>query len=110
LILIDNAIKYTPSGGTISVSLAAENSAAVLAVRDTGMGISSDQLPHIFDRFWRADKVRSREIGGTGLGLSIAKVIVEQHGGTIIVESQLGQGACFTVTIPAISGKLQLSA
>lgn len=110
LILIDNAIKYTPSNGLINVSLAEENGAAVISVRDTGIGISREQLPHIFDRFWRADKVRSREIGGAGLGLSIARVIAEQHGGGIDAESEPGQGSCFVVTIPLFSGNLQLQA
>lgn len=108
LILIDNSIKYTRAQGLINVSLTEEQSAAVVTVRDTGIGISSEQLPHIFERFWRADKVRSREIGGTGLGLSIARAIVEQHGGTIRAESELGRGSAFAITIPLLSGKLQL--
>ena len=110
LILIDNALKYTPVRGTISVALSQEKGAAVLTVRDTGIGISADQLPRIFDRFWRADKIRSREMGGAGLGLSIARIITEQHGGTISAESELGRGSAFTVTIPLRSHQLQLSA
>ncbi len=105
LILIDNAFKYTPIGGTISVSLGQENGTAVLTVHDTGIGISPEQLPRIFDRFWRADKIRSREMGGAGLGLSIARVIAEQHGGTISVESEVGHGSSFTVTIPLVTAR-----
>jgi signal transduction histidine kinase len=110
LILIDNAMKYTPQGGSISVRLAAEGGAAVLTVRDTGIGIGPEQLPHIFDRFWRADKIRSREMGGAGLGLSIARVIAEHHGATITAESELGRGSTFTVAVPLLSDKLRLSA
>lgn len=110
LILIDNASKYTPAGGSIWISLAEENGTAVLTVRDTGIGISEEQLPHIFDRFWRADKIRSRETGGAGLGLSIARVIAGQHGAKISAESKLGSGSTFTVRIPLISAQLKLLA
>jgi len=109
-ILIDNSMKYTPAQGSIAISLAEENGAAVLTVRDTGIGISREELPHVFDRFWRADKIRSREMGGAGLGLSIAHSIAEQHGATISAESELGRGSSFTVTFPLLSGSLQLSA
>jgi len=90
--------------------LAPENSAAVLTVRDTGIGISAEQLPHIFDRFWRADKIRSRETGGAGLGLSIARVIADQHDAKISAESNLGSGSTFTVRIPLFSAQLKLPA
>jgi signal transduction histidine kinase len=100
LILIDNAVKYTMPGGKVSIELRSQAEAAVVIVRDTGIGIDKDDLPLIFDRFWRADKVRSREMGGTGLGLSIAKWIVEQHGGTLEVESEPGAGSTFFVTLP----------
>jgi heavy metal sensor kinase len=106
LILIDNAVKYTLPGGSISVELRSEPDSAVIAVRDTGIGIGKDDLPLIFDRFWRADKVRSPEIGGTGLGLSIAKWIVQQHGGTLEVQSELARGSSFFVCLP----KLELHA
>jgi heavy metal sensor kinase len=100
LILIDNAIKYTPPGGRVSIELRSETDAAVIVVRDTGIGIAKHDLPLIFDRFWRADKVRSREMGGTGLGLSIAQWIVEQHAGVLEVQSELGAGSSFSVRLP----------
>lgn len=102
LILIDNAVKYTLPGGTISVQLHSEMDTAVIVVRDTGIGIAKDDLPLIFDRFWRADKVRSREMGGTGLGLSIAQWIVQQHTGTLEVKSELGKGSVFSVSLPRL--------
>ena len=98
-ILIDNAIKYTPAGGKVSVELTA-NPHAVGTIRDNGIGIAAHDLPYIFDRFWRADKVRSRETGGAGLGLSIAQWIAKRMGGTIQVESAVGRGSAFTVTLP----------
>jgi heavy metal sensor kinase len=100
LILIDNAVKYTPSEGRILVVLDASDGAAVTEIRDTGVGISSSDLPHIFERFYRADESRSRESGGTGLGLSIAKWIVEAHQGKISVASKVGEGSVFRVQIP----------
>jgi signal transduction histidine kinase len=75
---------------------------AVIIVRDTGIGIAQQDLPLIFDRFWRADKVRSREIGGTGLGLSIAQWIVQQHAGTLEVQSELRKGSVFSVSLPKL--------
>lgn len=102
LILIDNAVKYTLPGGSISVELRSETDTAIIAVRDTGIGIAKDDLPLIFDRFWRADKVRSPEIGGTGLGLSIAKWVVQQHGGTLEVQSEIGKGSLFFVCLPKL--------
>jgi heavy metal sensor kinase len=100
LILIDNAAKYTPSEGFISVSVEAQGGFARASVSDTGFGIARDDLAHVFDRFWRADKARSREQGGAGLGLSIAKWIVEMHHGTIGVESEIGKGSTFWVRVP----------
>ena len=91
LILIDNAVKYTPREGRISVVLDARDDAAVTEIRDTGVGISPTDLPHIFERFYRADESRSRESGGTGLGLSIAKWIAEAHHGSISVASTVGR-------------------
>ncbi len=99
-ILIDNAIKYTPEGGRAQVRLEVLDGQAAIKVTDSGIGISKSDLPHIFDRFWRADKVRSRGMGGAGLGLSIARWIVEQHRGSIEVQSQLRKGTTITVKIP----------
>jgi len=100
LILIDNAAKYTPAGGTVELHLQARNGVAVASVTDTGIGIAKQDLAHIFDRFWRADRARSREHGGAGLGLSIAKWIVEMHRGSIEVESEVGKGSTFEVHLP----------
>jgi len=100
LILIDNAVKYTSREGHISVELDANSGAAVMEIRDTGAGILATDLPHIFERFYRADESRSRDSGGTGLGLSIAKWIVEAHQGTISVASKVGEGSVFRVQIP----------
>jgi signal transduction histidine kinase len=95
--LVGNAIKYTPDGGTITLSLFQEGDWARLDVADTGIGISPEHLPHIFDRFYRVDKARSRAGGGTGLGLAIVKGIVLQHGGKVEVTSEPGKGSTFTV-------------
>ena len=100
--LVTNAIKYTPAGGTVGLSLAEAPDAVTLMVSDTGVGIAPGDLPHIFDRFWRADPARSRtgERAGTGLGLAITKWIAEAHGGTITVQSRPGRGTLFTVRLP----------
>ena len=100
--LITNAIKYTPSGGTVSIRLADENDIVTLAVHDTGVGIPAADLPHIFDRFYRADVARSRvgDRPGVGLGLAITKWIAEAHGGTITATSRPGRGTAFSVRIP----------
>jgi signal transduction histidine kinase len=100
--LVTNAIKYTPQGGTIDLSLADQDGAVSITVRDTGIGIAPGDLPHIFDRFWRADSARSRtgDRPGTGLGLAITKWIAEAHGGTITVQSRPGRGTIFTVRLP----------
>lgn len=98
--LIDNAIKYTPENGTVDLSLIRDNGTAKMIVRDTGIGILPDDLPKIFDRFYRVDKARSREMGGSGLGLSISKWITDIHGGNISVESTVNAGSTFTVTLP----------
>jgi heavy metal sensor kinase len=100
LILIDNAVKYTSREGHVSVELDSDDGAAVIEIRDTGVGISQSDLPHIFERFYRADESRSRESGGTGLGLSIAKWIAEAHQGKISVVSKVGEGSVFRVQIP----------
>jgi signal transduction histidine kinase len=100
--LIDNAIKYTPAGGAVGVGLSEEDGAVVMTVRDSGIGIAPGDLPHIFDRFWRADPARSRtgDRPGTGLGLAITKWIAEAHGGSITVQSRPGRGTIFTVRLP----------
>ncbi len=103
VILVDNAIKYTEPGGRIGVTLHRKGRNAVLTVTDTGHGIPAESLPHIFDRFYRVDKARSRESGGTGLGLAIARQIVEAHGGTIGIQSQVDKGTTVTVELRARS-------
>ena len=108
--LIDNAIKYCPAGTRIQIRLAPADSGCVLGVKDNGPGIPRGEIQSLFDRFYRIDKVRSREIGGSGLGLSICKSICEAHGGSIEAESDLGRGCTFRVTLPlatspTLSGK-----
>ncbi len=98
--LIDNAIKYTPEKGTVELSLTRENGNANVRVKDTGIGIPHEEQTKIFDRFYRIDKARSRDMGGSGLGLSISKWIAELHGGSISVESEIKKGSVFTVTLP----------
>jgi len=100
LILIDNAVKYTPAGGAVSVVLRVSNRTAVAEVTDTGIGISPDDVPHIFERFYRADKARPRDEGGAGLGLSIAHWIAEAHQGEIRVDSKLERGSTFSIRLP----------
>ena len=102
--LIDNAIKYTPEGGSVHVTMKADGRNAVFAVRDTGVGIPEEDAKHIFDRFYRVDKARSRETGGTGLGLSIVRQMVQLHRGEIKVDSTFGKGSTFTVTLPLRKG------
>jgi heavy metal sensor kinase len=97
--LLDNAIKYTRAGGTVDVSVRADGHQAVISVQDSGTGISGDDLPHIFDRFYRCDPSRSQ--AGTGLGLSLARAIARAHGGEITVQSRPGEGSIFTVFLPA---------
>ena len=99
-ILIDNAIKYNSDGGSVQVVLGSDGGHAVCSVSDSGIGMGEDELQHVFDRFWRADKVRSRGMGGAGLGLAIARWIVGRHMGTINATSQPGQGSTFEVRIP----------
>jgi len=98
--LIDNAIRYTPEGGSVRVVVTTEGDDAVLTVRDTGIGIPSKDLPRIFERFYRVDRARSRETGGTGLGLAIVKHVAENLGARVDVESELGVGTTFTVRLP----------
>jgi two-component system phosphate regulon sensor histidine kinase PhoR len=98
--LLDNAIKYTSSEGRVDVTAAARSDQVVVHIADTGIGILSQDLPRLFERFYRVDKARSRQSGGTGLGLSIVKHIVETHGGKVMVESEYGRGSTFSFTLP----------
>jgi two-component system sensor histidine kinase SenX3 len=99
--LLDNAVRYTPGGGAVEVALATDGAAqSRLVVRDTGEGIPQRDLPRIFERFFRVDQARARDTGGTGLGLAIVRHVVETHGGSIDVQSELGAGSTFTVTLP----------
>ena len=101
LILMDNAVRYTVEGGVI-VNLSTRDGHAIVSVADTGIGIAQEDLPQVFDRFWRADKARSRGEGGAGLRLSIARWIIDRHRGTIGVESELGVGTTFTIKLPRL--------
>ena len=103
--LLDNAIQYTPAGGQITVSAGVADSAVVFTVSDTGIGIPQAEQPRIFERFYRVDVARSRQVGGTGLGLAIAKHLVEGHGGRIWVESEIGQGSQFHFSVPIFEGR-----
>jgi heavy metal sensor kinase len=100
LILLDNAVKYTPSGGQVHMLCRAENGTSQIFIEDSGIGIGETELPHIFQRFYRADYARSKDSGGAGLGLSIAQWIAERHGGTIRAESAIGKGSLFCVELP----------
>ncbi len=99
--LIDNALNYTPDGGRVEVYSRLFDSQIQVTVEDTGIGIASEQLHHVFDRFWRAELSRNYQSGGSGLGLAIAQAIAQQHQGAISVASELGKGTCFTVRLPA---------
>ncbi|NLL76415.1 MAG: HAMP domain-containing histidine kinase [Clostridiales bacterium] len=98
--LLSNAIKYTPEGGAVNVDVTDTEVNGIIRVKDSGIGISEEELPHIFERFYRTDKSRSRQTGGSGIGLTIAKSIVAAHGGTITADSKVNKGSCFTVAIP----------
>ena len=102
--LLENSIKYSRDGGIVEVSAGTENSAVKLSIRDHGIGIQSHDLPHIFDRLYRADPARSRDSGGVGLGLAIVKWIIEAHNGTIRVESEADRGALFEISLPGSAG------
>ena len=103
--LIDNALKYTPEGGRVAVACRVAVDRVTIEVLDTGIGIPRDDLPRVFERFYRVDKARSREMGGTGLGLSIVKNLVNTLGGQIAVESRPGQGSTFRVTLPRLDAE-----
>jgi len=109
LILLDNALKYTPCTGHVTLGLERLEASSKITVRDTGVGIAPEDLPHVFERFYRADPARSRDPEGTGLGLSIARWIVEQHDGEIKLESQPGQGTLAAVSFPLPSKPLHIS-
>jgi two-component system phosphate regulon sensor histidine kinase PhoR len=98
--LLDNAVKFNRPNGEVRVKAHSTDTTAEITISDTGIGIPSDHLPRVFERFYRADKARSREMGGTGLGLSIVKHVIEQMGGSVTVSSQVGQGSRFTLTVP----------
>lgn len=106
--LIDNALCFTPRGGQVEISAQAKNNFIELAVSDTGIGIAKEDLPHIFERFYRADKSRSRKTGGTGIGLAIVKELVRIHGGEIRVESKEGKGTKFSFTLPIVKNNLKI--
>jgi signal transduction histidine kinase len=101
--LLDNAIKYTPNGGSIKLRVRASNGEAILEVTDTGIGIPAEALPHVFERFFRVDAAHSREVEGAGLGLAIVKSICNAHGGGVEVESAENKGSTFKVTLPLAS-------
>jgi signal transduction histidine kinase len=105
-ILIANAVRHTPANGAITITLRRDHDQAIIEVADTGTGIPPEDLPHIFERFYRADKSRSRESGGSGLGLAIAKSIVQAHGGTISATSEVGRGTTVRFTLPLKSEKV----
>jgi two-component system phosphate regulon sensor histidine kinase PhoR len=105
--LLDNAVKFNKEGGEAKIeTCVTPDSRVMIAVSDTGRGIPSDDLPRIFERFYRVDKARSREVGGTGLGLSIVRHVVERMDGTIKVESRLGKGTTFTISFPMTTDSL----
>ncbi|MCX7614275.1 MAG: cell wall metabolism sensor histidine kinase WalK, partial [Clostridiales bacterium] len=99
--IISNSLKYTPPGGQVKVSVGNKGQDQIyIKVEDNGIGIPKEDIPRLFERFYRVDKARSREKGGTGLGLAIAKEIVEYHKGQIVVESELDHGSTFAITLP----------
>jgi two-component system phosphate regulon sensor histidine kinase PhoR len=99
--LVSNAVRYTPAGGRIQVSVdKSADGCLVLEVRDTGAGIAAEHLPRLTERFYRVDRSRSRESGGTGLGLAIVKHVMQRHGGTLSIASEVGQGSCFKLSFP----------
>jgi signal transduction histidine kinase len=109
-VLLDNALRYTGAGGHVDVVVGTAGGAACLAVKDTGTGIGAADLPHVFERFYRADAARNRDSGGTGLGLAIAQELVAAHGGTIEAESTPGEGSTFTVKLPLVAARTAVDA
>jgi two-component system sensor histidine kinase BaeS len=98
--LVSNAVRYTARGGAVTVRASEDAGDVVFEVADTGVGIAAEDLPHVFDRFWRADRSRTRDTGGSGLGLAIVRQIAEVHGGAVAVESTIGQGSRFSLRLP----------
>jgi two-component system sensor histidine kinase BaeS len=98
--LLANALQHTPAGGRVTVRARAGDGRVVVEVADTGAGIAPEDLPHLFERFYRADRARTRATGGTGLGLAIVRSLVQLHGGTVAVDSRPGAGSRFTVALP----------
>jgi two-component system, OmpR family, sensor histidine kinase SenX3 len=105
--LVENAVRYTPEGGRVSVDLYQENESAVVRVSDNGIGIPMEAQGRVFERFYRVDRARSRDRGGTGLGLAIVKHVAELHGGIVELESELGRGSIFTARVPAVPPRPQ---
>jgi signal transduction histidine kinase len=101
--LLENALQYTPAGGRVTLATKRSHWGAVVSVEDTGIGIAPEALPHVFERFWRADRARSRRNGGSGLGLAIAQAIARKHGGEIVVTSEVNVGTCFRVRLPSLT-------
>jgi signal transduction histidine kinase len=102
--LVDNAVRFTPDGGSVTISARRRNGSVEVAVADTGAGIAPEHLPRLFERFYRADAARTRGEGGTGIGLAIARSVVEAHGGRISAESEPGRGSVFTFDLPSADG------
>ncbi|MBR5701980.1 MAG: hypothetical protein IKX47_05895, partial [Oscillospiraceae bacterium] len=100
--IMTNAERYTPSGGSVTMELERSKDTIIVRVRDTGIGIPEEDIPHIFDRFYRVDKARSRAMGGTGLGLSIAYEIISRHNGEIRIESKVGEGTAVSICLPRL--------
>jgi signal transduction histidine kinase len=103
--LLDNAVRFTPSGGRVTLSVSARNGVVDVVVADTGPGIPPEHLPRLFERFYRVDRARSRDEGGTGIGLAIARSVVEAHGGRIWAESEPGKGSTFTFELPVAGAR-----
>jgi two-component system phosphate regulon sensor histidine kinase PhoR len=100
--LLDNAVKYTPAGGSIKIDTRESDKFLQVNISDTGIGIPAEDLTRIFERFYRVDKARSRELGGTGLGLSIVRNIISAHSGEVWVRSEYGRGSTFSFTLPKV--------
>ncbi|WP_435858395.1 sensor histidine kinase [Streptomyces milbemycinicus] len=105
--LVSNAIRHTPAGGSVTLSARADPETVVIDVADTGIGISADELPHVFDRFWRAEKSRDRQSGGSGLGLAIVRRLTEAHRGTVTAVSAPNVGSTFTLRLPRHSSSTE---